>query len=313
MRIAALDLGTNTFRLLIADVVGQDMTVLAKDQAMTRLGGGYDKKKNLLSDEAIARSLAVIEKFGGVIAELKPEVVRAAATEITRRAKNGREFIRLAGEAAGIEIDTIPPDEEAALAFKGIASFLPDDFKGQFVTLDVGGGSTEWAFGDEKATMIGWTSIPIGVVELAEKTMMGDPPTAGSLECMERQVWESVENVPGTINAKLPLDIVIGTGGTATSLAVIDMGMDTYDEERVQNYRLSVEKIEAIEKRLKSLTFSERAKIFPLMGGREDLIIPGAVLTRITCQRFGAKELMVSDAGLLEGLLLSSGRNNERR
>ena len=306
MRVAALDLGTNTFRILIAEVADGSVQILAKDQIITRLGGGYDEKAGRLSDEGMERSLAALRKFAKEIARHKPEKVRAAATEIVRRAHNGGDFCKRVKRETRIEIEVIEAKEEAALAFSGISAYLPSSIESPFVTLDVGGGSTEWAGGEAGGRMIGWISLPLGVVELSEKTLMGDPPTAGSLECAERQVWEAIEEVPRNIGIEQPVEVVVGAGGTATSLAVLDMGLTEYDVDRVQNHRIPVKRIEALERRLGEMTFNERAGLFPLTGGREDVIIPGAIITRVSLKRFGAKELLVSDAGLLEGLLMAA-------
>jgi exopolyphosphatase/guanosine-5'-triphosphate,3'-diphosphate pyrophosphatase len=127
MRTAALDLGTNTFRLLIADVEGNDIRTLAKDQIITRLGGGFDPERKLLSEESIARSLEALKRFALAIRKHKPEKVRATATEIVRRAENGNDFLKVARRKFGIKIETIPPEEEAALAFSGISAYLPRD------------------------------------------------------------------------------------------------------------------------------------------------------------------------------------------
>lgn len=313
MRVAALDLGTNTFRVLIADVEGLSVSILAKDQIITRLGGGYDSKANRLSSGGMSRSLAALKKFAKEIEKHRPEVVWAAATEIVRRAHNGDEFCKGVSRETGIEIEVIKPELEAALAFSGICAYIPSGIESPFVTLDVGGGSTEWAAGETGGRMIGWVSLPLGVVELSEKTIMGDPPTAGSLECAERQVWEAIEDVPLKVDLERPVEVVVGTGGTATSLAILDMGLTEYDVERVQNYRIPVERIEELERRLKGMTFKERAGLFPLTGGREDVIIPGTIVTRVSLKRFGARELLVSDAGLLEGLLLAAAQRIERR
>jgi exopolyphosphatase/guanosine-5'-triphosphate,3'-diphosphate pyrophosphatase len=159
--------------------------------------------------------------------------------------------------------------------------------------------------------MLGWVSLPLGVVALSEQVIMGDPPTAASLECAERLIWEAVEDVPPLLNVKPPVEVVVGTGGTATSLAVLDMDMKEYDEGKVQNHRVPTRRVEQLERRLKALTFKERAGMFPLTGGREDVIIPGAIITRVTLKRFGARELVVSDAGLLEGLLLATAKGND--
>lgn len=311
MKVAALDLGTNTFRLLIAEVEnGSGGRTLAKEQIITRLGGRFDKKNSLLDISGIERSLNALKEFSKKIKEHKPQRIFAAATEIVRRAKNGEEFVKRAKREADIEIEVIPAEQEAQLAFRGICAYLKEDINGDVVTLDVGGGSTEWVRGNLKEGVKAWVSLPLGVVELAEGYLEGDPPTRESLEHAEKKITEVVESAGRAVSLEPPVWAVIGTGGTATSLAVLDLGIDYYDEALVQNHTVSFGKVVELEKRLAGLKFSERAEIFPLTGGREDVIIPGAMITRKTMEIFGAQELLVSDAGLLEGLLLAAAEKN---
>lgn len=311
MRVAVLDLGTNTFRLLIADVEeGRVIQTVAKEQTITRLGGGFDKERGLLDVKSIERSLKALKEFAHAIKEHKPKRVFAVATEIVRRAVNGGEFVERAKREADIEIEVIPAQQEAQLAFRGICAYLKDDIKGDVVTLDVGGGSTEWVRGNPHKGVKAWVSLPLGVVELAEKYLAGDPPTKDSVGKAEQKITEVVRTAGRNVSLKPAITTVIGTGGTATSLAVLDLGIDYYDEALVQNHCLSIEKVRALEKWLVGLKFSERARIFPLRGGREDVIIPGAIITRKTMEIFGARKLLVSDAGLLEGLLLATAEKN---
>lgn len=311
MRVAVLDLGTNTFRLLIADVEeGRVIRTVAKQQTITRLGGGFDKERGLLDLSSMERSLKALKEFAHAIKEHKPERVFGGATEIVRRAVNGREFVERAKREADIEIEVIPAQQEAQLAFRGICAYLKDNTEGDVITLDVGGGSTEWVRGNTHKGVKAWVSLPLGVVELAEKYLAGDPPTKESVDRAEQKITEVVETAGRKVSLEPAITTVVGTGGTATSLAVLDLGIDYYDEALVQNHCLSFEKVRALEKWLVGLKFAERARIFPLTGGREDVIIPGAIITRKTMEIFGARKLLVSDAGLLEGLLLATAEKN---
>lgn len=308
MRVAALDLGTNTFRLLIADIVDGIPREVAREQIITRLGGGYEAESNRLNGEAINRAIEALVKFSGFIEKHKPQVVWAVGTEIIRRADNGDYFKNLVKERSGINIETIGPDKEAALAFSGISAYLPPGLN-EYATLDIGGGSTEWTLADQSGRMSSWVSLPLGVVELAEKIIDGDPPSAESLLECEQRVSEAVVKAKDRLSVKKPVSAIIGTGGTATSLAIIDLGLEHYDARRVQNHRISFDEVRSLEDRLKKMAFEERANVFPLGGGREDVIIPGAIITRITLNIFEANELLVSDAGLLEGVLLGAVRS----
>lgn len=305
MRVAVLDLGTNTFRLLIADIEnGTSIRNVAKKQIITRLGGGFDKKTGLLEKSSIERSLKALKDFSIAIKEHKATKVFAGATEIVRRARNGKDFIKRARQEAEIEIEVMTAQQEAQLAFRGICAYLKEDISGDVVTLDVGGGSTEWVRGNLREGVKAWVSLPLGVVELAEKYLEGDPPTSDSLARTEKKITGFVESAVSAVALEPMISTVIGTGGTATSLAILDLGIDYYDESLVQNHSLSIERVNELEKWLIGLKLTERAHIFPLTGGREDVIIPGAMITRKTMEVFGARKLLVSDAGLLEGLLI---------
>ncbi len=302
-RIAALDLGTNTFRILIADVGPDKPLAIAREQIITRLGGGYDPRSNRLDESSVARAMAAIDKFAAIIEKHKPHKIVPVATEIVRRAINGGDFTGPAGRRLGAEISVIEPQKEAALAFSGIRAYIPSCIR-EFATVDIGGGSTEWTAAGPSGKLNGWVSLPIGVVGLAENILEGDPPTKESLNRCEQTVRDKIKNVPGMTGLNDPVDVVIGTGGTATSLAVMDMELDRYDVEKVQNHRIPLERMEALKNKIFPMTLEKKSDIFPLEGGREDVIVPGIILTIETLKIFGARELMASDAGLLEGLLL---------
>jgi len=313
INVAALDLGTNTFRLMVAEVeAGKALRSIRKEQVITRLGGGFDKATGRLSDAALDRAGETLRFFARVLAEEKVDAIAAKATAIVREATNGVEFLDMAGRILGFDVRTLSPEEEAAVALRGILAYNPP-VDGPFVTLDVGGGSAELALvvSDE---LRGWVSMPVGVVDIAERVLADtDPPSEFSLAECENEVTESLEAARKKLGAPEYVDVVVGTGGTATSMAAIDLGLEEYDEEAVQNHRLSLEYIRELESRLASLSFAERSEIFPLGGGREDVIIPGIITTRVTLEIFSAGEMLVSDAGLLEGLALTCTDKIERR
>ena len=309
VRVAALDLGTNTFRLLVAEVKPDDiLKPLRKAQIITRLGGGFDTETGKISPDAIDRAGEALEKFAKIMREEKPDAVLARATAIVRRASNGDEFLGMASRLLAVEVDTLPAWEEAALALRGILAYNPPVSR-PFITLDIGGGSTELALAGPGG-LEGWVSLQMGVVELVERVLSdSDPPSAGSLKRCELEIRFCVESARGKLGAPTGISAIIGTGGAATSLAAVSLGLDEYDEAVVQNHRLSYDEVRKLEGRLALLSFSERGAIFPLGGGREDVIIPGAIITRVTLEIFGSEEMLVSDAGLLEGLALAGAEN----
>ena len=249
--------------------------------------------------------MAGIDKFAAIIEKHKPHKIVPVATEIVRRAVNGSDFTGPAGRCLGAEISVIKPEKEAALAFSGIRAYIPSCTR-DFATIDIGGGSTEWTVADPSGKLGGWVSLPVGVVGLAENVLEGDPPTKESLSRCEQAVRDKIADVPEMIGLNDPVDVVIGTGGTATSLAVMDMDLDCYDVEKVQNHSITLERTEALKNKIYPMTLEKKSGIFPLKGGREDVIVPGIILTIETLRIFGARGLMASDAGLLEGLLIDA-------
>jgi len=307
-KVAAMDLGSNTFRLLVAHTDGDSRPVpTRKEQVITRLGGGFDREGGRISGQAIQRAEKALEFFARIIGEQKADSVMAAATEIVRRASNGPDFLGRASRILGAEVSVLSPEMEAVLALKGILAYT-SPLKAPAVTLDIGGGSTEMALteGEEPAD---WISMRLGVVDLSER-LLGDrdPPTTEALARCEKEIAASLAEAADRFARHFRPGLLIGTGGTATSLAVIDLELNEYDEEAVQNHIIGRRRIRELESRLCSLPFDERADIFPLGGGREDVIIPGAMITRVAMELFDIQEMMISDSGLLEGLAMAGAR-----
>lgn len=314
VRVAALDLGTNTFRLLIADVDhGSKPSTIGKAQFITRLGGGFEASSRRLADDAIKRSVIALEKFAAIMAGERVDVVNARATEIVRKASNGARFLELATRILGTKVEMLPPELEAGLALKGIMAYNPPT-EGLFVTLDVGGGSTEMVLAASTGELISWVSMPLGVVDLAERVLSDkDPPSAKSLAICETEIREILAAAREKLSPPDSIYAVIGTGGTATSIAAVNLGLTEYDENLIQNHKMNLNTINELESRLVSLTFDERGKIFPLGGGREDVIVPGAIITRVSLEIFNTNRMLVSDAGLLEGLAMAGAETIEKR
>ncbi|MFQ5586161.1 MAG: exopolyphosphatase [Thermodesulfobacteriota bacterium] len=314
-RYASIDIGTNTVRLLIADVENDGtLTPVAVERAITRLGGGYREERGIAPD-AIERTVNALNGFAGSIERYCIDGVHAVATSVVRRAKNRDDFTRRVRESAGIDIAVIGGDEEARLSTLGVLSIL-DDRRGRSFIVDIGGGSTEYiaVVGGEVA---GTWSLEMGVVHLTERYLKGDPPEEGELREMEGEIDGNLEGLKGEIEAE-GIDFslycgsagarFIGTAGTVTTIAAIDQNLSRYTPERVNNYRIDRSRIEAHYHRLASQTLEERRAIPSLERGREDLIIAGASIVLETMKMFGFDEMTVSDSGLLEGILIDRVR-----
>jgi len=298
---AAIDLGTNTARLLIGSVDGGKIERHHVIRRITRLGGGFSKDKGI-SREAADRTVAAMKDFAATLAEFKVTALRAVATSAVRDAVNREAFCREVRTASGIDLEVISGETEGRLTLLGVGSGL-DVVPDTMLVFDVGGGSTEYTIskGDE---ILFSRSLPLGVVRLTE----GKGTVAAMEEKIERELsalrteMQSLGFLDCTQNATL-----LGTAGTATTLAAIDIGLADYDYTKVNNYILSKEAIGGILRRLLPLAPSERLrKITGLEPGREDLIIAGTLLTLKTIELFGFSAMKVSDFGLLEGVMLDS-------
>ena len=294
--VAAIDLGTNTARLLIATLDPYRQVLLKR--TITRLGGDF-RRESGLSPQAMQRSLAALAQFAREISRHGVTRVRAVATSAVRDARNGGLFCELVRAETGLELEVIDGTEEALLTLAGVRSVL-DRSDGDLVVFDVGGGSTEYTLARGAAPLFS-RSLPIGVVRLTE----GKPDAAAMDEKIGRELTRlrrelEEEGMTGRFSAAT----LVGTAGTATTLAAVQMQMEDYDYRRVNNFTMPLSAVERIFARLSPLTPKERLGVPGLEPGREDLIIAGTLVVLQTMRIFGFPTLKVSDSGLLEGLVL---------
>jgi len=295
---AAIDFGTNTARLLIAERSSAGITPVRVEREVVRLGGGFTDKCGL-SVEAWERGLACLHRFSDIISDYGVSQVLASATSAVRDAVNGRAFVDKVFEDTGINLVVIDGDAEARLTLKGVLSGL-DTECGTLVVLDVGGGSTEFTVSSHGSPVF-IKSMPIGVVRLTEGFCT-------SVEMVERvrSVIDQLEKDLSSAGILVSGDFeLVGTAGTATTIAAIKLEMVDYDCRKVNNFTVSREDIAEIFQQLSPLTPQERLSIKGVEKGREDLIIAGLVIITSVMDRFGFNRLKVSDFGLLEGLALS--------
>src|SRR3989304_8130126 len=312
MRWASIDMGTNTLRLLIADIDNKRLKSVFLKRIITRLGGGYTKTAGI-TDEAQERTIKALKLFSEKLKEYRVEEVRAVATSVVRRAKNREEFLGGVREQTGLEVSTISGDEEARLSLRGVLSVIGHHNK-RCLVVDIGGGSTEFiAVADGK--MAGAWSLEMGVVHLTEKYLKTDPPTKEELGNMEREIEGIISDLRCKIldsgifsfNSRLSTlnsQLFVGTAGTITTLAAIDQCLEKYEPDKINNYILKYAAIKKIYKHLASLHLRQREEILSLEKGREDIIIPGAAIVLKAMEGFGFTSITVSDAGLLEGILI---------
>jgi exopolyphosphatase/guanosine-5'-triphosphate,3'-diphosphate pyrophosphatase len=307
---AAIDVGTNTLRLLVAETVGpDDYTVLHEEQHITRLGEGLLPAR-LLQDQPRRRSLTVLRRFADTARSFKAVEVAAVCTSAVREARNGEVFLAEAARETGLVFRVIDGREEARLTLLGVRHGLRLG-SGRVLAIDIGGGSTEYVLARGEV-IEGIVSTGLGVVKLTEQYLVSDPPTVGELRKLEDTVGTRVDRLrlelPRLVEAQL-----VGTAGTVTTLAAIDLALVTYDRQRVQGHRLSLDRVRELLDRLTPLPLQERRGVPGLESGRADIILAGAAILAVSMERIGCHEVRVSDDGLREGILLDLlGRHEPR-
>ncbi len=304
MRVASIDIGTNTFRILICETVGKGIRKIHVEQVITRLGGGFKKDERLLTDAAIKRSIIVLREFSRIIKSYGVDRSRAVATSVVREAINGHDFISRAKDEAGIEVEIISGQEEAKLAVAGVLYSVK--IMSRFaVILDIGGGSTEYVFLDRGHEMDAVTT-GLGVVHLSEQFLSADIPTKASIEDLSDHVESVISSgLKGRATMAADSFSLIATAGTPTTLVAIEIGMDEYDPDLVNGFVLNRNMISRIFHNLIRLPADERVKLIGINRGREDVIIPGIIILLKSMDWFLKDEVVVSDGGLLEGVAIS--------
>jgi exopolyphosphatase/guanosine-5'-triphosphate,3'-diphosphate pyrophosphatase len=304
MRVSTIDVGTNTVRLLVADVEGPGAwRVVAQHQTVTRLGEGL-AAAGALGEAPMARTLAVVAGYVERGCDLGASDVRIVATSAVREAANGRAFAEAVERATGRRVEVVSGEDEARLMLRGVRSGL-GRLDGRVVVFDIGGGSTEYVLA-EGERILAAVSLRLGVVPLAERFPF---PARVDADGFARLLGE----VRGRLAAELPAPLrggrpehLVGTAGTMTTLAALDLGLAHYDPARVQGHALSRAAIERRLAHLGALSVAARAALPCLEPGRADLIVPGIAIVLATLDAVGADGVVVSDCGLREGLLAAA-------
>lgn len=322
---AALDLGTNNCRLLIASPTGDGFRVVESFSRIVRLGDGLFRTGRL-DDAAMDRALSALGVCAEKLARRRPKRLRAVATQACRIADNGREFVERVAERTGIRLSIIAPQEEAKLAVAGCLNLLDRDMDAALV-VDVGGGSTELSWVDLKASEPGkasitaWLSIPAGVVTLAER--FPEQPGTAWFEGMVDYVRNEIERFTRADPLRPVFDQgrghLIGTSGAITSLAGMHLGLRRYDRSRVDGLWLTCGDCDAAAHRLIDMGVEGRAAEPCIGPERADLVLAGAAILRAVQDVWPCERVRVADRGLREGILLSmmseagSGPKRRRR
>ncbi len=306
MQAAAIDVGSNTLRLLIGDVHGNTLSRIHTDRAVTRLAEGIGDT-GILRQENIRRSVAVLKAFSRSISEHGVTRVEAVGTSALRDAGNSRELLDMALQETGIGIRVISGMREAELTVKGILMGAQGE-NGVSLIIDIGGGSTEWILSHE-SPLCG--SLHIGVVGLSERFITSDPPSSADIASVIREIDAHLLPLKREITGRaLPVKDFIGTGGTITTLAAMDLQLREYDPGKVHLHRIPLRRLSSLRDMLVSLPVDRRRDVRGLEPERADLIIPGILLTIRLMDFGGFREVIVSDHGLLEGLIKEMNDEN---
>jgi exopolyphosphatase / guanosine-5'-triphosphate,3'-diphosphate pyrophosphatase len=319
LTLASIDVGSNTIRLLIGAVEDKRITGIHSGRRITRLGNTVNQTGKL-QDKNMENSIAVLREFSSAITHYGVKCTKAVGTSALREATNADLFIKKAFGETGIMIEVISGEQEAALTLKGILASLPAAGYGipeSALIVDMGGGSTEWislqknhAAGTQAAPMMG--TIPMGVIRLAQKYVQAGPVSEYDVQRMTAEIDPALQKLKAGIGQIPKETCLIGTAGTFTTIASVDIGLEEYSRERIHLHTIPFNRLLAIRDRLFSLTLKERETARGLEPGRADLIIPGIQFTISIMKHFNIDELMVSDHGLLEGALLSAGETLEK-
>jgi exopolyphosphatase/guanosine-5'-triphosphate,3'-diphosphate pyrophosphatase len=302
-RIAVVDFGTNSTRLLVADVADGAAEPLERRSEVTRLGEGVDSSGRL-TDEAMERVFGVVSGYRELMDGLGG-VDRAigVATSAVRDSENGDDFRRALAERYGVEVDTISGDEEARLTFLGATARR--EAGEHALVIDIGGGSTEYvvgAAGEEPSFRV---STRLGSVRQTERHLHSDPPTVAELDELRAETRRITdEEIPAEVRDEVTVGIAVA--GTATQLAAVDLGLEPYDPDRADGHRLSRKTCQALLDRLGAVPLEERKQIEGLDPDRAPTIVAGAAILLESMIAFGLEEVEVSEADLLAGAALSA-------
>jgi exopolyphosphatase/guanosine-5'-triphosphate,3'-diphosphate pyrophosphatase len=318
VRVAAVDCGTNSLRLLIADVdrpAGR-LTDVDRRMEIVRLGQGVDATGRL-GPEPLARTLRVLEAYARVIDDASPGYVRMVATSAMRDAANGGEFISGVTEILGVPPEVLTGDEEARLSFIGataeFAADGPGDLPPPYLVVDIGGGSTEFVLGADgpgAAGPVAAVSVDIGCVRMTERHLHTNPPRPGEVSAATGDIDAALDEVM----AKVPVTsarTLIGLAGSVTTVAGIALGLPAYDPARIHLARVPAVRVHDIACDLLGQAHEQRARIPVMHPGRVDVIAAGALVLDRVLARFGFAEVVASEHDILDGMawsMVTSGR-----
>ena len=301
LRVAAIDCGTNSIRLLIADIEAGKLTDVVRTMVIVRLGEGVDQTGQF-SQAALQRTFAAVDTYAELINQHKPTQIRFVATSASRDVSNRDEFVAGVVSRLGIEPDVISGDEEAALSFLGATADLVNDAnppEAPFLVVDIGGGSTEFVLGTTKPTAA--ISTNVGCVRMTERHLVSDPPTAEEIAAATADIEAAIDLAWLAVPVSQAHSL-IGLAGSVTTVAALTLGLSEYDSTAIHGSRISAADVHRVTQDLLAMTRADRAKLGPMHEGRIDVIGSGALVLDRIMARTGMTEVVVSERDILDGI-----------
>jgi exopolyphosphatase/guanosine-5'-triphosphate,3'-diphosphate pyrophosphatase len=303
-RVAAVDCGTNSIRLLVADIDPQASTLVDLDRRMeiVRLGEGVDRTGRL-APAALARTFAACDDYAEVIRTTGAERVRFVATSASRDVQNRDEFAAGVRERLGVDPEVVTGDEEARLSFTGATRELrAESFDAPFLVVDIGGGSTEFVLGSDEITA--GRSVDVGCVRMTERHLHDDPPTEVQVGAARTDVEAAVRLVAETVPLAKTRTLV-GLAGSVTTVAAMALDLPTYDPDRIHHARIPATDVHRVARSLLSMSHTERAALPFMHPGRVDVIGAGALILAVVMENLPVEEVLVSEHDILDGIAWS--------
>jgi exopolyphosphatase/guanosine-5'-triphosphate,3'-diphosphate pyrophosphatase len=298
MRVAAIDCGTNSIRLLVADVEGHSLQEVTREMTVVRLGEGVDRT-GAFAGAALERTFAACDAYAATVRDLGVERMRFAATSASRDVSNRAAFVAGVRERLGVDPEVISGAEEAALSFRGAVEGLAHSvLSTPTLVVDIGGGSTEFVLGERTPTSA--ISVNIGCVRMTERHLHGDPPTLDEITRVEVDVADAIDQAARDV----PLGdarSMIGVAGTVTTIVAIVHGLEAYDPATIHGLGASLDDVEAVTSELLAMPRAQRAAISVMHPGRVDVIGGGALVLRAVMRRTGLP-IVASETDILDGL-----------
>ena len=302
MRVAAIDCGTNSIRLLIADINDGKLREVERLMEIVRLGQGVDQTGQFHPD-AISRTFAAIDKYATEISRRGVEKIRFCATSATRDATNREIFTSGVKSRLGIEPEVISGEEEARLSFLGATKELPASLA-PFLVVDIGGGSTEFVFGDRD--VVAAKSVNIGCVRMSERHFINDPATNSEIESARSDIQRAIAEAAKFVKIT-EAKTLIAVAGTATTVAAAALELNVYDRYSIHLSRISAEKTHQVSEMFLKMTKDQRAALGFMHPGRVDVIGAGSLVLSEIMRATGAKEFVASESDILDGMAWNLG------